>query len=126
MGRKTYEIGLAEGVINPYRTLRQVVVSRSLEGSPDPAVELVREGPLELVRALKREAGKDIWLCGGGELATALFPEIDALILKVNPFVMGERIPLLGGKVAQTPLTLMDSGVYPNGFVRLAYDLNHG
>ncbi len=124
MGRKTYEIGLAEGVTSPYHTLRQLVVSRSITESPDPAVELVREEPLELVRTLKQEAGKDIWLCGGGELATALFPEIDALILKVHPFVMGEGIPLFSSKVTQTPLTLTESKVYPNGFMRLHYNVN--
>jgi dihydrofolate reductase len=47
-------------------------------------VELHRGNPLELSRALKREKGKDIWLCGGARLAGSLLPEIDELILKIN------------------------------------------
>lgn len=125
MGRKTYEIGLPLGVTSPYSTLQQFVVSSTMLESPDPEVELVREEPLGLVRRLKGEAGKDIWLCGGGELATVLYPQIDTLILKVSPFVMGEGIPLFAGSVPQTQLELTSSKLYPNGFMRLHYQLTH-
>lgn len=123
MGRKTYEIGLPLGVTSPYSTLQQFVVSSSMTESPVSNVTLVKENPLELVRDLKAQPGKDIWLCGGGELATALYPEIDALILKVSPFLMGEGIPLFAGTVPLTQLTLTDSKLYPNGFMRLHYGL---
>ena len=125
MGRKTYEVGLAEGVTSPYGTLEQFVVSRSMTASPDPAVKLIEDEPLTFVRALKQAPGQDIWLCGGGELAAALYPEIDSLILKVSPFVMGAGIPLFAGRVPQTNLALRDSRVYPNGFMLLHYELLH-
>lgn len=125
MGRRTYEVGLKEGITSPYRTLRQFVVSRSMKGSPDAEVELVRERVPEVVRALKREPGKDIWLCGGGELAALLFPEIDCLILKVHPFLMGAGIPLFSGRVPEAQLTLTERKVYLNGFMRLHYRLSH-
>ena len=93
--------------------------------SPDPDVKLVRDDPLAFVRSLKQAAGRDIWLCSGGELASALYPEIDALILKVSPFVMGRGIRLFARPVPLTPLTLSDSRLYPNGFMRLHYTLEH-
>jgi dihydrofolate reductase len=49
MGRRTYEFGLELGVTNPYPAMRQYVISRSMAASPDPAVELIREGPAALV-----------------------------------------------------------------------------
>jgi dihydrofolate reductase len=73
MGRRTYEAGLKEGVTNPYSQMKQYVFSRSLKESPDRNVELVSKDPLAFVRELKQQPGKDIWLCGGPDLATTLF-----------------------------------------------------
>ena len=89
MGRKTYEIGLKEGVISPYSHMKQHLFSRSMSQSPDENVKLVSDNAIELVRDLKRESGQQIWLCGGGNLATTLFNHrlVDQLILKVNPFL---------------------------------------
>lgn len=35
MGRKTYEIGLKDGISNPYPQMRQYVFSHTLKESPD-------------------------------------------------------------------------------------------
>ena len=67
----------------------------------------------------------DIWLCGGGDLATTLFPEINEIILKVNPMLLGSGIPLFSGAVKQTDLQLADSKVYSNGFMLLRYRVKH-
>ncbi len=121
MGRATYEVGSKIGVTSPYPHLRQYLFSRSLKESPDQAVELVSEDAVAKIRELKQQVGKDIWLCGGGELATQLFPEIDELILKVNPVVIGSGIPLFRGAVAPTAVELTDSKIYGNGFMLLRY-----
>jgi dihydrofolate reductase len=123
MGRKTYEIGLREGIRNPYPQMKQYVVSRSLRESPDPDVELVSTDPIALVRELKQQSGQDIWLCGGGNLATLLFSEIDQLILKVHPILLGSGIPLFSGNIQQTSLQLTDSKLYNNGVMLLHYRL---
>jgi len=75
MGRKTYEVGLREGITRPYDPLRQFVVSRSMPEIPDSAVHLHCGAALELVRQLKSEGGKDIWLCGGAKLAAGVFTQ---------------------------------------------------
>jgi dihydrofolate reductase len=123
MGRKTYEVGLKFGITNPYPHLKQYVCSRSMKESPDPNVELVSEDAVGLVKNLKNQTGKDIWLCGGADLATTLFAEklIDKLILKVNPFIMGSGIPLFREAIAQTDLELTDSKIYGNGVLVLHY-----
>jgi len=121
MGRATYEVGLREGFTNPYRPLRQIVLSQSMTQSPDPAVELQRGLPVELVQRLKAEDGKDIWLCGGAKLAGALFAEIDEFIFKINPVLIGVGIPLFHGVAGTIPAKLIEHKVYPNGFVLAQY-----
>ncbi|QIS08270.1 dihydrofolate reductase family protein [Nocardia arthritidis] len=97
MGRGAYEPGLADGVASPYPHLKQYVVSTTLGKNDYPAVELVDSDPVELVRRLKKEDGKDIWLCGGGNLAGQLIDEIDELIFKSYPVLAGAGIPALTG-----------------------------
>jgi len=62
MGRNTYEPGLEVGVSNPYPTLKQYVFSTTMQESPHEDVTLVSEDAAGLVRELKGEPGKDIWL----------------------------------------------------------------
>lgn len=123
MGRNTYEVGLKEGVTNPYPQMKQYLFSRSLKVSPDENVELVKEDAIALVKRLKNETGKDIWLCGGGNLAATLFAEklIDRLILKVHPFFMGSGIPLFSEAIQQTALELTNNKIYSNGVLVLHY-----
>ena len=123
MGRKTYEIGLKDGVTNPYSHMKQYLFSRSMKESPDENVELVGENAVGLVKSLKNEGGKGIWLCGGADLATTLFANslIDQLILKVNPFLMGSGIPLFSRVIQQTALELIDTKISGNGVLRLHY-----
>ncbi|MEU6366724.1 dihydrofolate reductase family protein [Streptomyces sp. NPDC046931] len=101
MGRGTYEPGLKAGITSPYAHLAQYVVSRTLT-SADPEVEIVADEPAALVRDLKKQDGMDIWLAGGGKLAAALRDEIDELIIKHNPVVLGAGIPLFDGRFAPT------------------------
>ena len=121
MGRTTYDIGRKVGLTSPYPHLRQIVVSTSITTPPDPAVEVLGQDAPGKVRALKAEAGKDVWLAGGGRLAASLVDEIDELILKVNPVVLGAGTPLFDGLVGPRPVTLTGHKVYPNGFALMRY-----
>lgn len=121
MGRNTYEVGIREGITNPYKPLRQFVVSRTMLESPDLGVELCGGSPTDLVRRLKAQAGKDIWLCGGSKLAYALFAEIDELILKINPVLIGSGIPLFDGVVGPLRMSLVGHQAYENGFALARY-----
>ncbi|MBD2730844.1 dihydrofolate reductase family protein [Nostoc sp. FACHB-892] len=103
--------------------MKQYVFSRTMLQSPDENVELVSENAVELVKSLKSETLKGIWLCGGADLATTLFAHklIDQLILKINPFLMGSGISLFSGVIGQTALELANSNIYENGVVLLHY-----
>ncbi|MCX6407317.1 MAG: dihydrofolate reductase family protein [Propionibacteriales bacterium] len=122
MGWNTLLPALDAGIASPYPHLRQVVASRRGR-TVDPAISLVRD-PLACVRDLKAADGLDVWLCGGGELAGALLPEIDRLVLKRHPVVLGAGIPLFGRvdveatRFTPTRLRPFESGVVVEEHVR--------
>ncbi|MGW4941286.1 dihydrofolate reductase family protein [Actinoplanes sp. NPDC004185] len=120
MGRGTYEPGLAAGMTSPYPHLRQYVFSRTLAGV-DPGVEIVAGDPVEVVRRLKEEDGLGIWLCGGGRLAGQLRDEIDELILKINPVVLGRGIPLFADGFRPARLRLVQTRVFETGTIMATY-----
>ena len=115
MGRRTYEVGSVLGLTNPYPHLRQLVFSRRLQSMAEPAVQVVSTDPAEWVRSLKQEEGLGIWLCGGAELAGSIQDEIDELILKINPVVLGTGIPLLRNLTAARRLELKAHMTFASG-----------
>jgi dihydrofolate reductase len=133
MGANTYNVGFQQGLRSPYPHLRQYVFSRRFSrensGVP-PEVTVVDTDQLATIRALKAEhtpAGRshaDIWLCGGGHLASTLVNEIDRLILKVYPVLLGSGIPLFAdrGPVAHTA-KLLSSTPFSSGVIFNEYRL---
>lgn len=127
MGRKTYEVGLREGISSPYPTLDQFVFSRSLQSVADESVELVGSDAAAKVKALKQDEGLAIWLCGGAVLAGSLLKVglIDRLILKLNPVIFGTGIPLFAD-VANTPRVALDEQkAFASGHFILHYSVQH-
>lgn len=106
---------------SPYAHLRQYVISSTIKSIDDPAVELVPGDPLGLVRRLKKEDGLDIYLCGGGNLAAQLLPELDELIVKCYPMVAGAGIPAFHGAFAPTVFALTGTRTFSNGTVIMTY-----
>lgn len=124
MGWNTYAVGLPD-LPSPYRHLRQIVFTRghaAPEGSD--GVEFTDRDPVEVVRELKIEDGKGIWLCGGGALASVVRDEIDRLALKRNPVLFGDGIPLFEGRryapadFRPSAITPFESGVVLAEYVR--------
>jgi dihydrofolate reductase len=117
MGWSTYAVGLPVGLTSPYPHLDQVVVTRA--HADHPFLEGVRTtaDAVGEVQRMKRQDGVGIWLCGGGALAGALADEIDELVLKVNPIVLGDGVPLVAGGPGLRAFTLVDSTPYRSGVV---------
>ncbi|GAA4620348.1 dihydrofolate reductase family protein [Saccharopolyspora hordei] len=120
-GRGSYETGLAAGITNAYAHLEHYVFSRTLTESPDPGVHLVATDPVEKVRELKARPGKGIWLVGGAQLAAALRPEIDELLIKLHPVAAGAGIPLFDGDFRPERFDLVRAEPHPGGIVHLTY-----
>jgi dihydrofolate reductase len=122
MGRGTYEQALRVGITSPYAHLEQFVFSTTLDPATDPAVTFVADDPVAYLRKLKDQPGKDIWLCGGGALAGAVRSEIDEFVVKLNPVLVGDGVPLVGGSFDAAQLTLVDATpVGGSGVVVLRY-----
>ncbi|MET4924529.1 dihydrofolate reductase family protein [Streptomyces sp. PSRA5] len=119
-GRRSYEVGLSIGVTSPYAHLRQLVASRTLV-STDPAVEIVSGDIAARVGELKREDGLGIYLCGGANLAAQLVDEVDELVVKTYPLILGSGMPMFGSAYSQREFTLESSRVFGNGVVVRTY-----
>lgn len=127
MGRATYTFGYAYGLEpgqRPYHWAENWVFSKSLDFNPAPGLHLSAGDPVETVRKLKQKPGTDIYLCGGGGLAGTLLAggEIDRLVLKINPIVLGDGIPLFGGQPSLTRFMPTDHKIYDNGVMTVTYD----
>lgn len=118
-GRATYRPALDAGLPSPYAHLRQLVVSSTM-GSPDPAVEIVAD-PVARVRELKAEEGLGIYLAGGAKLTGALYGEIDELIVKQYPIMLGTGVPMIDGEFAPTSWRRTGLTEFDSGHVILSY-----
>ncbi|MFH0520839.1 dihydrofolate reductase family protein [Streptomyces sp. M41] len=115
-GRRSYDLALKEGNTSPYAHLREYVASRTLTQSPDPDVRIIGEDLVGKVRELKAEESPlGIYLCGGSQLAGELLDEIDELVIKTYPIVLGTGMPMFGSGFALTELSLDSVRTFGNG-----------
>lgn len=123
MGRRTYEAGLRAGVTDPYPHLKSYVFTTAMKESPNERVLLVPGKAIEFVEALKSQPGRDIYLCGGAELASTLLEAklIDEIVVKLNPLLIGEGISLFSRVARPLDLELLQSKIYENGVLLLTY-----
>ena len=123
MGRSTYEFGFQFGLKAgepAYKGLKHIIISNTMKFEGNDDVKLVSENIAKNIINLKSEKGKDIWLCGGGLLASYLLKNnlIDELTLKVNPFVLGNGTRLFEDDIPTGLFELIETKSYSNS-VRL-------
>ena len=115
-------------VLMGYRTYRQVVEELSPDVWPyegletllfthrpvktRPGVRVVRGAAADVVAEYRRQPGRDLWLCGGGDLISQLWQSgcVDELWLTVAPRVLGGGVPLLPRNGKRRELTLLSAG----------------
>ncbi|GAA1480583.1 dihydrofolate reductase family protein [Gordonia sinesedis] len=120
MGAHTYAPAVAAGLPDgAYPHLRQIVVTH--QAIDTQAVDTMSGDVAAQVRHLKHEAGQDIWLCGGSDLATQLADEIDEIQVKINPVVFGTGIPLFATGAGPRSLDCTDVTTLPSGVVLVTY-----
>lgn len=127
MGRRTYEVGLAQGVTNPYPRMKSWVFSRTMRESPHENVRIISGHAVEFVADLKNKPGRDIYLCGGSELAATLLEAdlVDRVEVKLNPLLIGAGIPLFARVAQPLPLEIVRHRVYSSGVALLSYRVKH-
>lgn len=126
MGWKTYnqiatELSPQEWIYNQCKTY---VLTHRKQMTPDIDNEIyfTDENLYDLVEKLKKENGKDIWICGGAYLVQQLINAdlIDYYYLTIIPTVLGSGIRLFDNLDHQINLNLISTQSC-NGIVDLIY-----
>jgi dihydrofolate reductase len=131
IGRKTYDwamdyykkIGKTEGMFDT--KVDNYVFSRKPPRRPAAGVQFVSGSVKAFAQRLRATPGKHIWMMGGGGLIASFLDagEIDEFDIHVIPVFIGKGIPLVAPRHRDIPLRLRSSQKYPDGVVRLRYEV---
>ncbi len=128
-GRRTYEgmrdyWTIQEGPIaSMMNGVEKAVASRKLDSADWSNSRLLKGEATETVKALKNEAGKDVFVFGSAELLATLMAErlVDEYRLCLAPVVWGEGTPLFKSESGRTHFTLRESRPLKTGGLILVY-----
>jgi len=92
------------------------------EHTSSERIRFVNISSVDLVKRLKKENGKDIWICGGANLVGQLVSEdlIDYYHITVIPTLLGSGIRLFENGRYEIKLKLLHTQSY-NGMTELIY-----
>lgn len=97
MGRKTYQQIMDELSPDdwPYPDLKSYIFTRH-EIDDRRGIAFVQKKPTKFVAELKEKPGRNIWVCGGSDIANQLISAglIDEYHLHIMPVILGGGIPL--------------------------------
>lgn len=121
MGRKTYDHCLTFGEY-PYPGIPNYVWSRTRQGK-DAHATFVSGDIVELLKGLKQQEGKTIWLVGGSALVGEAIRHdlLDELIVAVHPIVLGDGVPLFPRGLPKRQFQFIKSEPFHSGLVQLTY-----
>jgi len=127
LGRRTFEMTLQPGAPPWPAGWRIYVFSQTLDAGQHPGVTVVSENIGDTVTALRSEAGRDIWLFGGGSLFSSLLAArlVDMIEVAVMPVLLGGGTPLVSAGAPRSRLILTRSNTSPSGIVNLQYQVQH-
>jgi dihydrofolate reductase len=105
--------------------LGNFVFSRQPPERPAEGVTFVSETVETFDQGIRATPGKNIWMMGGGGVIASFLDagEIDEFDIHVIPVLIGEGIPLVAPRHREIPLRLRSSKSYPDGVVRLRYEV---
>lgn len=101
----------------------KIVFSKSLDKVTWNNTRLIKDNIAEEVRKLKQEPGKDLVIFGSPGLVKT-FLELDLIDeyrLTLQPFVLGDGIPLARDVKKKSDLKLVSSGQFKSGVIKLHY-----
>jgi len=125
MGRRTYEAAVARLGEAAFEGMKTVVVSRTMRHSDHPDITIIPELTRDGMQKLRDQSGKDIWLCGGGELFRVLLEmrQVDTVEVRIMPVLLGTGVALLAPPAQQAKLKLSGHKIYRSGIVSLVYEV---
>ncbi len=126
IGRKSFEAmqRMEDSPPSP-SDAREIVFSRTLDPAHYPKAEIARDAE-SVVRELKTQPGKEIWLFGWGELFRSLLAVglVDRVEVAVIPVLLGRGVPLLPAPAMQATLKLLTHRLYEkSGTMMLEYEV---
>jgi dihydrofolate reductase len=109
MGRTTYDQILTFKCAWPYSGKKCYVFTKR-NSNPDHNVEFVNDGIVDLMKSLKAQKGRKIWLAGGAGIIDSFIKQglIDEFIIAVIPIILGNGIRLFKGNNPKTRLLLKE------------------
>ena len=125
IGRKTYEMSVKMGASFSADDVHYVFSRQPPPVYVPPGVQFVRESIRGFAERLRKQAGKNIWMMGGGQIIGSFLAEgaIDQFIITVVPTFIGEGIPVIAARQREVLLRLRSLLRFPDGVVQLQYDL---
>lgn len=123
MGARTYQ----QSLIYPERILKglqhYVLSAKALPLVPDADIEFYGDTSGRLIKKIKNESSKDIWIVGGGQTVCSFLNEglVDEIQQFVVPVLLKEGIPLYPALNKEITLNLVETQAYPSGIVKLRY-----
>ena len=125
LGRKTFDRSLEMGARFNADAVHYVFSHRPAPASVPTGVTFVTEPIGVFAERLRRQAGKNVWMMGGGDIIGSFLDEgaIDEFIITVLPIFIGEGIPLLAPKYREVPLRSLGVQQFPDGVVQLHYEV---
>ncbi len=106
----------------PYGDKKSYVLTHRAMESTDNII-FTKEHLPDLIERLKYENGRDIWICGGADLAGQLIEAglIDWYCISVIPTILGDGVRLFPRSPKENKLKLIHTETY-NGIVDLIYE----
>ena len=125
LGRTTFDFSMRMGARFSADDVRYVFSRRPPPPSVPAGVQFVTGSIRAFADRLRSDAGKNIWLMGGGEIIGSFLDEdaIDEFIITVVPIFIGEGIPLIAPRHREVALRLLSSQQFPDDVVQLHYNV---
>jgi dihydrofolate reductase len=126
LGRKTYDKVLSFGIPYPHADKRCYVLTRSLR-SAEGSITFYRDDVRSLIRRLKSEPGKNIFVDGGAEIVQLMQKDslIDEYVISIIPILLGTGIRLFKEIPFRKDLRLVSCRSFDTGLVQMHYRAIH-
>jgi len=123
LGRKTFDLSVKMGARFSENEMHYVFSRRPPPASICAGVQFVTQSISVFVEQVRKEAGKNVWMMGGGEIIGAFLDEgaIDEFIITLIPTFIGEGIPLIAQRHRDVRLRLLSVRQFSDGVVQLHY-----